>query len=399
MIDAAILKRKELALNSLLEITQAINNNLPENFLYRIYNFILRGNLNISKLALYVWKEEWVLATHFGVDLRHLTFHNDLFASNIEIMPPNEAQRQAGYDIFDVVIPILHKHQVLAFVLATGVANEEVDTDFMQTLTNIIVVAIENKRLAQEQLAQEVLKKELEIAQKVQNLLFPKSLPYNEHLQVKAYYTPHSSVGGDYYDYIPISDDQFLFCIADVSGKGMAAALMMANFQASLRTITRQTTKLIKVIEELNYLIHENAQGENFITFFVGIYHNKEKTLNYINAGHNPPFLFTADGKFRRLDKGTTVLGVFDPLPFMEETTLAGLSNFLIFSYTDGLNETLNPQEELFGEERIEHFLKHNYQHNLEQLHHNLIQTLKDFKRYTPYNDDITLLSLKHTAP
>src|SRR5690606_29458738 len=105
---------------------------------------------------------------------------------------------------------------------------------FIQALSNIIIVAIENKKLAAKQLAQEAFRKELEIASDVQQYLFPESLPNTDILKVEASYLPHDIVGGDYYDYIPINKDQFLICIADVSGKGIGAALMMSNFQASL---------------------------------------------------------------------------------------------------------------------------------------------------------------------
>ena len=134
---------------------------------------------------------------------------------------------------------------------------------FIQALSNIIIVAIENKKLANKQLAQEAFRKELEIASDVQQFLFPESLPNTDILKVEASYLPHDIVGGDYYDYIPINKNQFLICIADVSGKGIAAALMMSNFQASLRTLCfSQTPNLTDIIEALNFQVLENTKGE-----------------------------------------------------------------------------------------------------------------------------------------
>ena len=108
---------------------------------------------------------------------------------------------------------------------------------FIQTITNLIVVAIENNKMAVEQLKQAAMKKELELAAQMQSLLFPPSLPSNESYEIHATYLPHQEVGGDYYDYIPLSDHEFAICMADVSGKGIAAALLMANFQANLHAL------------------------------------------------------------------------------------------------------------------------------------------------------------------
>ena len=120
--------------------------------------------------------------------------------------------------------------------------------------------------------------------------LFPKELPYGKDLKIFSSYEPHKMVGGDYFDYIPIDENQFLICIADVSGKGIPAALLMSNFQASLRTLIRQTTKLEKIVRELNYQILQNSNGESFITFFVAIYNKTLKDKSHVMAKHMDRF-------------------------------------------------------------------------------------------------------------
>jgi phosphoserine phosphatase RsbU/P len=395
MTEASILlKRKDLALNSLLEITQAINSNMSEHLLYKIYHFTLRGNLNISKLALFVFDEKWSYKTGFGAkaSLENRELPTSFFQQKEQIF---KIQETSDFQEFDLGIKVLHQNKLLAFVLVGGTGNEDIDTRFLQTLTNILIVAIENKKLAQKELQQEVLQKELEIAQKVQMLLFPKELPYSETLQVKAYYSPHSSVGGDYYDFIQLPNHEYLFCIADVSGKGMGASLMMANFQASLRTLTRHNSDLKEIVEDLNFQIYDNARGENFITFFIAKYNSDQKTLKYINAGHLPPFLYRKNQPMARLELGCTVLGFFDPLPFINEEVITNVSEFLLFAFTDGLNETLNVNDEQFGEDQIEEFLHSNLEQNLELLHQNLIRKLDEFRQQLPLVDDITLLSYR----
>jgi sigma-B regulation protein RsbU (phosphoserine phosphatase) len=402
MTDALVnMKRKELALSSLLEITQAINNNLPEEALYKIYHFTLRGNLNIQRLALFVAEEgHWACKAFFGVAAQVIAqpFALALFAEAKDIGPLSSAQKEAGFADFELLIPIYHKQSLLALVLASPTRQEEIDTSFVQTLTNIIIVAIENKKLAKKQVQQELFQKELAIARQVQQRLFPKHLPNSPQLQAEAYYQPHSSVGGDYYDFIRLSEEEFLFCIADVSGKGMAAALMMSNFQASLRTLARQTKDLVAMVEELNYLLHDTTEGEHFITFFVAIYHRQEGRLSYINAGHNPPLLLFPQGELQKLEKGTTVLGIFSPLPFIEKAELQVPGSFLLFSYTDGLNETINEADEQFGDERLMDFLHRHAHHSPAALQKALIAELQDFKGSMPYSDDITLFLLKAEA-
>lgn len=395
---------KELELNSLLEITQSINNNLPEESLYKIYNFILRANLNIRKLALFVKDETWNCKVNFGTqtDFRDISLNKAILKYK-QISALKECESCAPFSEFDTIIPVSHKNETLAFVFVSGFKDGEIPvpnggphTNFLQALTNIIIVAIENKKLARHQLIQEGLRKELEIAREVQNFLFPKTLPFDDYLKVEASYLPHHQVSGDYYDYIAINEEEFLLCVADVSGKGIPAAILMSNFQASLRIMVRQTTNLKKIIHELNLQIMDNANGENFITFFVAIYNKASKTLHYVNAGHNPPVLFNYDqDEAVLLEKGTTILGSFHPLPFLRVGKIENLTTFLFFAYTDGLIETINNKGEEFSLERVQQILKDSNQKDLKDIHKTILTSLDKFKSRNPYRDDITMLSCR----
>ena len=389
-------------MNALLEVTQAINNNLSEEALYKIYDFTLRANLNIGKIALYVLEEEWACKVNFGTkrDFREIP----LDPRFMKFKEPTRLEKAASKDSFSefrIVIPVLHKETILAFVFAKGIhtgIDEESSSStitFLRALSNIIIVAIENKKLARQQLREEAMRKELEIARDVQNFLFPEDLPYGIRLKIEASYLPHQSVGGDYYDYIPINKNQFLICIADVSGKGVPAAILMSNFQASLRTLVRQTSHLPEIIEELNFQILENAKGENFITFFAAIYDHQLKTLLYMNAGHNPPILIDGKGEIMMLEEGTTVLGVFHPLPFANEGFLTDLDRFLYFSFTDGLTETENEKGEEFGLDRVKDFLIQNRRKDIRKIHQEILSEVEQFKGDADYKDDITILSCK----
>ena len=391
---------KELELNALLEITQAINNNMPESSLYKIYDFTLRANLNIKKLALYVLDDAWDCKVNYGTDLNCFDTTLDDDFTQIDTITSIDKDRNDVFAEFDCVVPISHKKSILALVFVGDVETDTYESRsssmrFIQALSNIIIVAIENKKLARKQLEQEALRKELEIASDVQQFLFPESLPYGLRLKIEASYLPHDRVGGDYYDYIPINKNQFLICIADVSGKGIPAALLMSNFQASLRTLVRQTPNLKEIIEELNYHVLENAKGEKFITCFLAIYDHQLKTLVYVNSGHNPPLLVDRHGDVQLLEEGSTVLGALHPLPFINEGFITDLDDFLLFCYTDGVTETENEEGDEFGMEKLVEYFKKNRNKDLKRIHQDVIIDLDTFKGRNGYKDDITMLSCK----
>lgn len=390
---------KELQLNALLEITQSINNNVPEDSLYKIFNFTLRSNLNINKLALFVLDEVWNCKVNFGTQKKFQKLKLDDRFTLIKNVHRMDEFDECEFDEFDLVIPVSHKTDTLALVFVGGLTsnlnNERDDSiKYIQALSNIIIVAIENKKLARKQLYQEAFRKELEIASDVQQFLFPERLPYTEVLKMEASYLPHDLVGGDYYDYIPINKNQFLICVADVSGKGIPAALMMSNFQASLRTLLRQTPNIKEIVEALNYQVMENTKGEKFITFFGAIYDISLKTMVYVNSGHNAPILMDKNG-IRLLEEGSTVLGAMNPLPFINEGFITDLEDFTLFAYTDGLTETVNEDNEEFGLTSLMEYFKNNSSKDIRTIHQDIIVALDGFKGKNAYRDDITMLTCR----
>ena len=392
---------KELELNALLEITQAINNNLPEESLYKIYNFTVRANLKLQKLALYVKDKEWECKVNFGTvnNFAGLPL-DDRFLNIRQTKNIHMANSDNPFSEFERVIPVAHKQTLLAVVFMGGFETlqgeeEEVNTNFIQTLSNFILVAIENKKLARKELEQEALRKELEIARNVQQQLFPKELPCNDEICIYASYLPHQVVGGDYYDYIQMEGNQFMISIADVSGKGIPASLLMSNFQASLRALSRQTNKFESIVRELNHIILKNSNGENFITFFAAIYNREQGYFKYVNAGHNPPFFHNASTGIITLDSGTTVLGILHPLPFLNIGKIRDIDEFTFLSFTDGLIETFNKEDEQFGSDRVRQIFTGSTRRPLEELHAEIIREVESFHGSDEFDDDITLFSCR----
>jgi sigma-B regulation protein RsbU (phosphoserine phosphatase) len=390
---------KKLELAALLEITQAINNDLPESALYKIYHFTLLAQLHINRLALFVVEDKWECKVCFGTvrDFPQAGLPDAITAIR-EITPMEQVDVDPIWHTFQTVIPVIHNSTVLAYVFIGNVHPYYTSLgalSFIQTISNILIVAMVNRRLARLRLAQEAMRKEIEIAREVQTMLFPKSLPNDSSIMIHASYVPHSSIGGDYYDCININEDQFLFCVADVSGKGVPASLLMSNFQAGLRTILRQTNDLQKVMTELNHLIYLNAIAEKFITCFVAIYDRKTRELHYVNAGHNAPVLLYEDNSYHLLEEGCTMLGILETLPFLSVTTVQVPPRSLLLAYTDGLTEVFDQEDTEYGLENTIRFLQQNRYVCSSRLHVQLLHELNLFNSQVSFSDDITLLSCR----
>ncbi|WP_026462791.1 PP2C family protein-serine/threonine phosphatase [Adhaeribacter aquaticus] len=395
------LNLKKLELSALLEITQAINNNLPEYSLYKIYHFTLLAQLHINRLTLFVNDEEWECKVCFGTqfNFNKLDALPDCITGLTEISYVSELGLDERWKEFELAIPVFQNGKILAFVLignSHAYYSDIAALAFVQTISNIIIVAMQNRKLARQRLAEEAIRNEIKIARDVQTMLFPKSLPNDKEVAVHASYIPHSSIGGDYYDLVEINDEEFLLCVADVSGKGVPASLLMSNFQAGLRTILRQTNDLVKVVTELNFLIYNNAIAEKFITCFLAIYNRETRELRYVNAGHNAPVILYEDNSCRLLTEGSTMLGIFEELPFISVTKLIVPNKAIVLCYTDGLTEVFNVEEDEYGLENTIKFLKNSRYLSLKKLHEELLEEIKTHNQgSTSFQDDITLLSCR----
>ena len=384
----------------MLEITQAINENQSEEVLINIFKFTCLVHLDIRSLILYVAKEgDFEQRIAHGVKSKTPLLLSSAAVTENKKPESLSIQLEEGYSFgeLETYLPVYHKEKLLAILFLKRKNKDlELDLNFTQALANILVVALENKRLGRRQLEQEVLKKEMEIASQVQQLLFPATLPNTDFLKAEVTYIPHSRVGGDYYDLIASGEDKIYFCVADVSGKGMAAALLMSNFQAALRTLLRSHTDLETLIHQLNFTLFDLTKGERFLTFFLGEYEFASGNLRFVNAGHNPPVLCSAaSGAIEFLEAGTTILGAFELVPFLEVGIREGLRDFTIHLYTDGLTEAMNPEEEEFGEQRFNEFIEKNRDQDPAQFHREFRLAMDKFSKKVPFHDDLTLLSLR----
>jgi phosphoserine phosphatase RsbU/P len=357
-------------LDALLDITLLINANQSTEVLLSTYESILRNYLGIGKILLYIFREKWevLLNAGFSEKLQNgINVEKDLLLFQ-DIITDIQAKPFNGVDI---IIPVFNNNTPLAYVLI-GDIDEEGEgmspvikhQNYIQTISSIIVVAIENQRLFGESLKQEAMRKELELAARMQMALIPdnKRLPVNDSLKVQGFYHPHYEVGGDYYDFLRLDEKTIGFCIADVSGKGISAAILMSNFQASLRALFTSTIDLGTLIKKLNEIINRNAAGEKFITFFVARINIHTHMMEYVNAAHNPPVLIDIEKEeIKKLEASCVGIGMLDEIPSLKKFTISLSRHSKIICYTDGLSELKDDRGNEIGTSCIEkHFNNNN---------------------------------------
>ncbi|TAF72552.1 MAG: hypothetical protein EAZ53_15680 [Bacteroidetes bacterium] len=388
---------KSLELDTLLDITKAITLSKDEKSLLKIYIFTLAANFKIERLMMYENQSgKWNAMIKHGIAKDYSPHSEELMQvlDSNRFMDFEEEEFKSINQYFELSIPISLDNVQIASVLLGGtykIKSHKESIKFIQTISNILFVAISNIRLTQKKIEQEALSVELNIARKLQFQLFPASLPNTEALKINATYIPHQTVGGDYYDYIPLPNNEFIVCIADVSGKGIAAAFIMSNLQAALRVLVKQVITLEQIIHELNAIVSHNTKGEKFVTLFLAKYIPRKNMMVYINCGHNPPFLMSENKEILTLEKGSLMLGAFENLPFLDTGKVYGINNSLLFAYTDGLTESFEDSNTEKAMEIIKKMMAENEQAEL--LNASILKML------SPQNnamDDITLLSCKY---
>lgn len=395
-LTESLLMFKQRQIDSILEITRAINQNLPLVALSRILEAIFTAQLNISRSSLLLKQQNWEVVFFHAYDydvfltrkLDYVTFFKD-----------SKIVSELECPLFEVGIPVFI-HDELIGVLLLGDFQDTTDSlkeekiKFAQTLANMICVAYENKRLVEQESKQKIVERDLFLASEIQRVLIPDKFPETPHFDVSAFYKPYRNIGGDYYDFFKVSEGRYFFCMCDISGKGIAAAMLMANFQASLRFTMRQNIALTESVQILNRSLFDVTKGDSFITAFFGVLDCSSCTLEYVNAGHNSPFIFQLN-EVKELTIGCTLLGFLEELPVIKSEVLPIVPNSVLVTYTDGITEASNEEDELYGEERLKEFFVDNVADKPELINIKLIQSIMSFSNKDFFDDDLSLLTIR----
>ncbi len=392
-------QRIEMQLKSVLAVTKTINNNASEEALFDLYETFIDWDLNPSKMQLLVRKgNKWHVATSKDDDrqrdIERLVPHMLKYKKVAKLDDPFLLD---AFDGYNAILPVYHKGEPLAYGLFKSAELEvelEQKMSFVQTLTNIISVAIENKRMVRQEFASERFAQSAELAVQVQDMFLPKRFPSNDYYTLDGIYQPQMKVGGDYFNYLELNDNKLLFCIADISGKGVGAAMVMANFHAQIEFAVKQFDNLKDVVHHLNKAVFELTDGDKFVSLFIAYIDPNVRRLNYINAGHCRPALIDEQG-VRFLGKGTTLLGIVPELPAVELGQLNYAADATIISYTDGLTELRNADGVYFDEDYLLSFAYGIQSSDIKKINASLLKRLDQFKGRKEYDDDIAILTCK----
>ena len=303
---------------------------------------------------------------------------------------------------FEIVIPTIIKNEI-DYIICIGkklnkTSYSDTDIEFLESIVNLSLISIQNTELFREFLEKQKIENELKIAREIQLALLPNIIPEIPGYDIAGENISALQVGGDYYDIIKLTDTKTALVIADVSGKGTPASLLMANIQSAVHSYLKLYTEIdfdiAKVTEKINELIYENTSSEKFITFFWGILDSAQNTFEYINAGHNPPYLLH-ENKIIPLTEGGFMIGILDFGINYEVGKINLEKDDVLVFYTDGVTEAMNKTGEEFGDDRLTDIMKNckecSSKKILEEINHSLLEFAVD----TPQYDDITAIVLK----
>ncbi len=255
-------------------------------------------------------------------------------------------------------------------------------------------VAVERARTARDRIESRRLEKELAIARDIQRSFLPAAAPRIPGFDLAGTSISHDQVGGDYYDFITVSETRLGLAIADVSGKGIPAALLMAGFRMSLLAEIRNEFAIRAVMRKVNQLLYESIERDRFVTAFYGVLDWRNGVLIFSNAGHNPPLLLRADGTTEELSDGGLALGVLEDSTYEERPLAVGHGDVVVL-YTDGVSEAENESGEQFGPERIESIVRAHPEHDARELTQDIVAAVLDWAGERGLGDDLTLLVMR----
>jgi len=296
----------------------------------------------------------------------------------------------------EMVVPITSGERVIGvFNLESDLPNafREEDLRLLADFAAQAALSIERAQLFAERVQKRRLEGEIAIARQIQHSFFPKRIPELPGFDLYGANLPSSEVGGDYYDFIPIVDNQIGIAIADVSGKGIPAALIMAAFRASLKAEIRNNYAIRTIMAKVNSLMHESIEAANYVTAFYGVLDSQKKIFTYCNGGHNPPLVLKAEGTHEYLTKGGVALGIFADSTYKEKPYPLRGGDILVF-YTDGVTEAGNEQGEEFGLARLLQLVEENRALPAREIYEAVEGEVARFQNYRRH-DDFTLIVLK----
>ncbi len=397
-----LLDLKRLESDALLDVLRTINHaELKISQLCTITRNVLRAQLGVKKMIFFYFSSgEWIEGLRVGFSRFNMSVLDEMIGiRKLTSIDSSSYPRLSSHKV-EYVIPIDNKGEITAYFVIAEFADTEMEAQsdliFIETLGNILSVAIQNKQLFQENMRRELLIRELEVAETIQKQLLISDFSRFKDVDISAKLKSHYRIGGDFYDVINKGEKTIFVCIADVSGKGIGAALLMSNLQANLRALCAQYESLESIIQELNSILFNITTGEKFVTLFLARIDIADQKVTYVNAGHNYP-IFLHNNAYKQLESGSVLLGIMPNLE-VEVNSFRYHPGDLLFMYTDGIVEQENEKGEMFGTERLINILKGKHAYSSNEITQHVLHMLYNYSRDVEASDDITMLSVKFLA-
>lgn len=395
------LNKQNQLLSSLIDINKDYSSVTSQQEIVKYFSYRLMGQLMISKFALWSLDEDGnfiELVNRFKYNFSNDTL-SELFAFNSSTpLLSIEAPIWHADDLVHYV-PMYHNSDKKGILFLGKKMNNEAFTDdninYVEALASATIAALENQRLFLEVIDKKNMERELDLALEIQQKLLPKEIPYIPGYSISGMSVPSQQVGGDYYDIIQISEEKYLITIADVSGKGMPAALLMANVQAAFRSLAPVSNNLSDLLNRVNKIVYQNTSPDKFVTMFVALLNTRTHTIDYINAGHNPPLYIYADSDILELSAGGLILGLFDDYIHYETDSIPVRITDTICLYTDGIVEAHNTSGQEYGGDRLANIILHHQNTSSDLLLEKIIQDVSAFSNSNQLYDDQTLVLIK----
>ncbi len=400
------LDRRIHELNTLFDLSKEFNLLVDRDKISSIFKFALLGQLFIRTFFLiYKTGDSYSLLASSGavtkpsqkqIDTIFSDADEDIIIVDDELRNSHEWIKKSNITtLFSVTIQNERVALIGVGERVNKIPFSDADYNFLKSLANLAVISIQKTFFLEERIDKERMEEELSIAKAIQEGLLPDPIPRISGVDLAAKTVSSREVGGDYFDIAEAPDGNTIFAIADVTGKGVPAALLMANLQSMLHVLLPVDITLSEATDRINNIIHKNTPSDKFITFFWAKYLSDHKILRYVNAGHNPPLLLRSDSdNFEELTDGGLLLGAMETMMPYVQTDIQLNPGDLLVCYTDGIDETMNAADEEYGTRRLKDCIFQNRDKGSQEILDAIVNSVKKYSG-NKFSDDLTLLVLK----
>ncbi len=386
-------------LSSLFDLGKEFSSILEIKRISKLLTYSVTAQMLVSKYAIVIFDDDEVEILDSKInddDIKNAIVKYQL--NNLKDAVCVKDSNKISIREIELIVPMLIKNETKGLILLgkriTKQPYSQSDVEYISSVGSLAMISIENSRLFKEMLEKQKIEKDLELARTIQQNLLPSKIPTSEKFEIAAYNKTARQVGGDFYDVATLENGNTIIALADVSGKGIQASLLVANLQAFLKSLYKLNYSLQEASNILNDLVSENTTNGSFITAFWGIIDNETNEFTYVNMGHNPPLLIR-NGEIIKLKKGGMILGVMQTVIPYEYEKVQLKKDDTIILFTDGITEAMNKSNEEYSDERLENLVIDLSEKNAKEILDLIVKDVTNFTNDAEQSDDITCMVIK----